>query len=240
MSTPEFSLLSALYSDQADYGLWLWKDLVLRQQQWQHLECLRAAIFFVESPVAPISGIKRGLDILIAGALLLLLSPLVLLLAALIVLDSPGPAFFSHTRIGRNGVPFELWKLRSMHIDAPRYEPSPTTAVDARITRAGRLIRRLSLDEIPQLFNVLRGEMSFVGPRPEMPFIVDTYTALERNRLAVTPGITGLWQISSARAYPIHHNLQYDLYYIRHANLLLDLAILVRTTVAVIRGVGAV
>ena len=240
MSTPEFPLPATLYGDHADYGLWLWRDLVLRQQQWQHFEHLPAAFLAEESSAIKISSLKRGLDILIAGTFLILLSPLMLLLAALIVLDSPGPAFFRHTRIGRNGVPFELWKLRSMHIHAPRYEPSPVTAVDARITRVGRLIRRISLDEIPQLFNVLRGDMSLVGPRPEMPFIVDTYTALERSRLTATPGITGLWQISSARAYPIHQNLQYDLYYIRHANFLLDLAILARTAAAVVRGVGAV
>jgi lipopolysaccharide/colanic/teichoic acid biosynthesis glycosyltransferase len=108
------------------------------------------------------------------------------------------------------------------------------------LTRVGRLIRRMSLDELPQLMNVLKGEMSLVGPRPEMPFIVDGYGDLERKRLAVRPGITGLWQISPARAFPIHENIQFDLHYIRHQNLVLDCAILVRTIAAVIDGVGAI
>ncbi len=184
--------------------------------------------------------IKRTLDIVIAGSLLLITSPLILLLACLVVLDTPGPVFFRHTRIGLSGEPFELWKLRSMYVDAARYDHSPASAIDSRVTRAGRWMRRLSLDEIPQLINVLRGEMSLVGPRPEMPFIVQHYSALERLRLEVKPGITGIWQISTARAHPIHHNIQYDLYYIRHANFMLDIAILARTLTAVVRGVGAV
>jgi lipopolysaccharide/colanic/teichoic acid biosynthesis glycosyltransferase len=127
-----------------------------------------------------------------------------------------------------------------MRIDAPKYAPSPTSDRDCRLTRIGRLIRRISIDELPQLINVLKGEMSLVGPRPEMPFIVDRYTPLERGRLAVKPGITGLWQVSPARALPIHENLQYDLHYIFHQSLMLDGAILLRTLAAVIRGVGAV
>jgi lipopolysaccharide/colanic/teichoic acid biosynthesis glycosyltransferase len=102
------------------------------------------------------------------------------------------------------------------------------------------LIRRLSVDEMPQLINVLRGEMSLVGPRPEMPFIVARYHPVECERLIVRPGITGLWQISPARAFPIHENLQYDLHYIRNQNLVLDCAIVLRTVAAVIRGVGAI
>jgi lipopolysaccharide/colanic/teichoic acid biosynthesis glycosyltransferase len=101
-------------------------------------------------------------------------------------------------------------------------------------------MRRLSIDELPQLINVLKGDMSLVGPRPEMPFIVARYRSVERERLAVRPGITGLWQISPARAFPIHENLQYDLHYIRNQNLLLDCAIILRTVTAVIHGVGAV
>jgi lipopolysaccharide/colanic/teichoic acid biosynthesis glycosyltransferase len=101
-------------------------------------------------------------------------------------------------------------------------------------------MRRLSIDELPQLINVLKGEMSLVGPRPEMPFIVARYRSVERERLVVRPGITGLWQISPARAFPIHENLEYDLHYIRNQNLLLDCAIILRTVTAVFRGVGAV
>ncbi len=127
-----------------------------------------------------------------------------------------------------------------MRVDTPRYEASPVSPSDFRLTRVGKFIRRLSLDEIPQLINVLRGEMSLVGPRPEMPFIVDGYGTLERKRLKVRPGVTGLWQISPARALPIHENLHYDFYYIKYRNLFFDLAILLRTVVAVVRGVGAI
>jgi lipopolysaccharide/colanic/teichoic acid biosynthesis glycosyltransferase len=139
-----------------------------------------------------------------------------------------------------NGDHFILWKFRSMRTDVSEYEVSPRSAVDARLTRIGKIIRRLSVDEIPQLINVLKGEMSLVGPRPEMQFIVDHYQPAACERLFVRPGLTGLWQISPARAFPIHENLQYDLHYIRNQNFLLDCTIIVRTLTAVIRGIGAV
>lgn len=183
--------------------------------------------------------IKRCLDVVIACVALLILVPLCVLIAVAVKLDSPGPILFSHQRVGYRGKPFWILKFRSMHLHAPKYQRSPSTLDDTRITRVGRVLRRLSLDEIPQLINVLRGEMSFVGPRPEMPYIAKTYTALQRRRLDVLPGITGLWQISSARAFPIHHNLEYDLYYIARQSFLLDIAILCRTTASVVRGIGA-
>jgi lipopolysaccharide/colanic/teichoic acid biosynthesis glycosyltransferase len=127
-----------------------------------------------------------------------------------------------------------------MRTDVPEYEASPRSVVDDRLTRIGRLIRRLSVDELPQLINVLKGEMSLVGPRPEMPFIVAHYHSVERERLITRPGITGLWQISPARAFPIHENLQYDLHYIQNQNFLLDCAIVLRTIAAAIHGVGAI
>jgi len=127
-----------------------------------------------------------------------------------------------------------------MRPDVPKYEGSPRSVLDVRLTRVGRLIRRMSFDEMPQLINVLKGEMSIVGPRPEMPFIVAQYHPMECERLVARPGITGLWQISPARAFPIHENLQYDLYYIRNQNVFLDCAIIVRTITAVIHGVGAI
>jgi len=126
-----------------------------------------------------------------------------------------------------------------MHVCCPPYQRSPIDDSDPRLTRVGRVLRRLSIDEVPQLLNVLKGEMSLVGPRPEMPFIVQNYGLLERQRLCVKPGITGLWQISSARAHPIHENIEYDLFYIEHQSLRMDLSILLRTVAAVIRGVGA-
>jgi lipopolysaccharide/colanic/teichoic acid biosynthesis glycosyltransferase len=182
---------------------------------------------------------KRSCDVVGSTILLAALLPLGLMVAISIKFDSPGSVFFRHYRIGKNGKQFILWKFRSMKADVPRYGIHPQSAADMRLTRVGRLIRRLSIDELPQLINVLRGEMSFVGPRPEMPFIVDRYRPIERKRLAVKPGITGLWQISPDRAFPIHENLQYDLYYIRNRNLLLDGAILLRTLAAVVRGTGA-
>lgn len=182
---------------------------------------------------------KRWFDASIAGAALILLSPFLLIIAGIVKLDSEGPVFFSHQRVGYRGKRFWILKFRSMHVHTAKYHRSPESLGDLRITRVGRLLRRTSLDEIPQLINVLRGEMSLVGPRPEMPYIANRYTAMQRKRLDALPGITGLWQISPARALPIHHNMQYDLYYIAHRSLLLDLAILCRTAESVVRGVGA-
>jgi len=172
---------------------------------------------------------KRVLDVVASSVLLCLLAPLLFLIAILIRLDSPGPALFIQKRVGRNGAFFDIYKFRSMHVGAAKYASSPTSSSDPRITRAGRILRRLSLDELPQLINVLIGTMTLVGPRPEMPFIVERYDSRQRQRLGVTPGITGLWQLSADRSFPIHRNIEYDLYYIRHRNLSMDLAILVHT-----------
>ena len=172
---------------------------------------------------------KRGLDIAVSLLLLTALAPLLLLIGLLVRFDSPGPALFVQRRVGRNGELFSMFKFRSMYVDAARYQRSPVSSRDARITRAGRLLRRLSVDELPQLFNVLRGDMSLVGPRPEMPFIVQEYSTEYRERLRVPPGITGLWQLSADRAQPIHEALQYDLYYIRHRGFFMDIAILIHT-----------
>jgi lipopolysaccharide/colanic/teichoic acid biosynthesis glycosyltransferase len=172
---------------------------------------------------------KRTADVVLSALLLALLAPVLLLIALLIRLDSPGPALFVQKRVGRGGQLFDMFKFRSMYADAPRYEFSPTHSSDPRITRLGNFLRKNSLDELPQLMNVFLGNMSLVGPRPEMPFIVQRYKTHHRQRLQVTPGITGLWQLSADRAFPIHENIHHDLYYIRHRNFLMDLAILVRT-----------
>ena len=185
------------------------------------------------------SILKRGMDIAASSVLLLMFLPLFVFVAALIKLDSDGPALFRQKRIGKDGEPFEIWKFRSMRVDANPYARSPIGDCDPRLTRIGRILRRLSIDELPQLLNVLKGEMSLVGPRPEMPFIVETYGPLEMQRLCVRPGITGLWQISPARAMPIHENLNYDLSYIENQSIVLDCVILLRTIRAVIRGIGA-
>ncbi|MDH3308964.1 MAG: sugar transferase, partial [Acidimicrobiia bacterium] len=160
--------------------------------------------------------------------------PLALLIAAGIRIDSPGPILFTHTRIGKGGRPFRLRKFRTMPTDSDPYQASPAGDRATHITRVGRVLRATGLDELPQLLNVLRGEMSLVGPRPEMPFIVEGYGPRERARLRVKPGITGLWQISPDRHAQIHENLEYDLYYIHYRSLLLDLVVLIETVFATI------
>jgi exopolysaccharide biosynthesis polyprenyl glycosylphosphotransferase len=180
---------------------------------------------------------KTATDLVGATVITILGSPVLVLLAALVWLDSRGPIIFSQIRIGRNGEPFRLYKFRTMRTDSPTYEYSPTTSDDPRITRMGRFLRRTSLDELPQLINVLRGDMSLVGPRPEMPFIVEHYNEIHRMRHQVKPGITGLWQLSGDRAYRIHENIEYDLYYIRNQGFFLDLAILLHTMFFAMRGI---
>ncbi len=181
--------------------------------------------------------IKRGLDASLAMLLLALLAPLLVVIAILVRYDSPGPSLFVQKRIGRNGHPFYLYKFRTMYLDAPAYEYCPKNSHDARITPIGKFLRQTSLDELPQLINVLKGEMSLVGPRPEMPFIVERYTAQHRERLSVKPGLTGLWQLSADRAYLIHENMEYDTYYIRNRNVFMDVAILIHTVFFAMRGV---
>lgn len=182
------------------------------------------------------SIIKRALDVVVSSLLLATVAPLLGVIGLLVTLDSPGPAFFTQRRVGRNGEFFSMYKFRTMYTDAPTYECSPHTSSDPRITRVGRLLRRSSLDELPQLINVLLGSMSLVGPRPEMPFIVQEYTPEQWQRLQVTPGITGLWQLSADRAFPIHEALQYDLYYIRNQGIFMDIAILIHTLFFAVQG----
>jgi lipopolysaccharide/colanic/teichoic acid biosynthesis glycosyltransferase len=227
---------------QPDLGLWLLYGSATRSHQWKYLHgtsqgAVKARDYSSNRLAALI---KRSCDVIGSLFLLIMLFPLFILVAVLIKFDSSGPVFFRHNRVGKDGKHFVLWKFRSMRTDVPKYEVSPRSVTDVRLTRIGRLIRRLSIDEMPQLINVVKGEMSLVGPRPEMPFIVARFHPAECVRLAVTPGITGLWQISPARAFPIHENLQYDLHYIHNQNFFLDCAIILRTIAAVIHGVGAV
>jgi exopolysaccharide biosynthesis polyprenyl glycosylphosphotransferase len=172
---------------------------------------------------------KRAADLTVSSVLFVMLTPLLLLIGLLVRLDSPGPALFVQKRVGRNGKLFEIYKFRSMYTNASKYDFSPTTSFDPRITRLGRFLRRSCLDELPQLMNVLRGTMSLVGPRPEMPFIVRSYNSRQQQRLQVTPGITGMWQLSADRGLPIHENVEYDLYYIRNRTFFMDIAILIHT-----------
>ncbi len=184
--------------------------------------------------------LKRTFDIFVSAAAMILLSPIFLLLGILVRFDSPGPIVFRQKRVGLNGEEFDFLKFRTMYVTSNPYALTPTTAEDPRITRFGRWLRRTSLDELPQFWNVFIGQMSIVGPRPEMPFIVSTYTPEQRERLKVKPGITGVWQISAVRGEPIHANMEYDLFYIEHRSLLLDIIIMIKTIGTAIRGIGAV
>ncbi|MBO7434867.1 sugar transferase [bacterium] len=181
--------------------------------------------------------IKRAFDITLSILLLIPFLPVMLLVALAIKLDSKGPVFFSQERVGLNGRKFIMYKFRSMRTEASGSEVKPKDGRDPRITRVGHFLRLTSLDELPQILNVLKGDMSFVGPRPEMTFIVDTYDKWQRLRLKVKPGITGLWQISAERNLPIHENLDYDMYYLQERSLLLDIVIMFKTFFFIARGI---
>ncbi|MFG0335664.1 MAG: sugar transferase [Maioricimonas sp. JB049] len=175
---------------------------------------------------------KRGFDILFSAAILLLTLPCSLLLALTIWLESGGPILFWQQRVGKDGRLFWIYKFRTMYPETPQYAVTPANdEQDPRVTRVGRLLRKSGLDELPQFWCVLRGDMSIVGPRPEMPFIVEAYAPRTRRRLRVLPGITGPWQVSPHRHEPIHENLQYDLYYLAHRSLVLDVKMIARTAV---------
>ncbi|MBN1900149.1 sugar transferase [Candidatus Sumerlaeota bacterium] len=185
------------------------------------------------------SLVKRIMDVIIAILLFipaLLIWPIIVLY---IRMDSRGPAIFKQERIGKDGKSFLLYKFRTMYIDTPKFQEAPDHPDDPRITRIGRFLRKYSLDELPQLINVLKGDMSMVGPRPEMPFIVSQYEEWQYRRLSVKPGITGLWQIVGRKKLPLNQNLEYDFYYIKNQSILLDLIILWKTIPAVLFGKGA-
>ena len=180
---------------------------------------------------------KRLLDIIIVIICMFLTLPFWLLIGVIIKIDSPGPVLFKQKRIGQNGKSFLIFKFRSMFLDTPEYAHCPTTDTDPRITKVGRWLRKTSIDELPQLINIIKGEMSMVGPRPEMPFIVDNYNLIEKKRLLVKPGLTGLWQVSPYRDSEINHNLEYDFYYIQNQGFVLDFVILIMTVFFAIRGI---
>jgi exopolysaccharide biosynthesis polyprenyl glycosylphosphotransferase len=180
---------------------------------------------------------KRAVDVSVSASLLLALAPLLAVAAVAVKLTSVGPTIFKQQRVGQDGAYFSMYKFRSMYADSERYAYSPKSGSDVRITPVGRFLRRTCIDELPQLANVLQGKMSLVGPRPEMPFIVEQYKAIHRQRLTVKPGITGLWQLSADRRSLIHENVSYDLYYVRRCNFLMDVAILLHTVVFAFRGV---
>lgn len=193
---------------------------------------------------------KRGFDLVVGSILLLFSLPLMGLLSILIVLGDGLPIFYKQKRVGENGVIFEMLKFRTMVKNADQLQGQVATRDEAgneihkvkddpRITRIGHILRRFSLDELPQFVNVVRGDMSLVGPRPEMPYLVDKYQPWQRKRFAVPPGLTGWWQISGRSDKPMHLNTEDDLYYISNYSLWLDIQILMRTVWVVLIGRGA-
>jgi exopolysaccharide biosynthesis polyprenyl glycosylphosphotransferase len=181
--------------------------------------------------------VKRYMDIFLALLLLFLLWPFLIVIGCAIRFDSKGPAIFKQKRVGKDGKLFTLYKYRTMVEGTNPYEVNPLDHSDIRITKVGRFLRKMSLDEIPQLINILKGDMAFVGPRPEMSFIVEQYNELHKERLKVLPGITGLWQLSGDRKKAIHENMDYDLYYVRNASFFLDLVIMIETMVFAFKGI---
>jgi exopolysaccharide biosynthesis polyprenyl glycosylphosphotransferase len=193
---------------------------------------------------------KRTSDIVLSLAVLVLLFPLMLLISVAIKLDSPGPVLFKQVRVGRDGRRFVFYKFRSMRQGAEEERPQladldetvgPIFKIrrDPRCTRLGRFLRRTSLDELPQLYNVLRGEMSLVGPRPAIPVEVEQYQEWHRKRLEVSPGMTGLWQVSGRSQLTFDEMCLLDIYYLENWSPLLDLKIALKTIPAVLAGTGA-
>jgi lipopolysaccharide/colanic/teichoic acid biosynthesis glycosyltransferase len=183
--------------------------------------------------------VNRPLDLALAGVLLVVTAPLLALAALAIKLESRGPAFYRQRRVGKDGRPFELLKLRTMVPGAESMGAGIYVIEgDARITRVGRLLRRFSLDELPNLVNVVRGDLAIVGPRPTVQEQVDRYTERQRRRLEVKPGITGWAQINGRTSLPWPERIELDVWYVEHRSLRLDLRILARTARMLATGHG--
>jgi lipopolysaccharide/colanic/teichoic acid biosynthesis glycosyltransferase len=181
--------------------------------------------------------VNRAADVAIAGTALVVASPLLGLAALAVKLEDRGPVLFRQTRVGKDGADFELLKLRTMVTGAETMGAGyAVNEGDSRITRAGRVLRRLSLDELPQLWNVVRGEMSVVGPRPTLRYQVERYTPHQRRRLDVKPGVTGWAQIHGRAALPWAERIELDVFYVEHRTPMLDLKILARTPLALFKG----
>jgi len=195
--------------------------------------------------------LKRALDILLSLFFLIIFSPIFIVTALAIVIENPGPIFYSQTRIGKDGKPFDFYKFRSMVVNADKIKDelikqneSEDGVIfkmkkDPRITKVGRLIRRFSIDELPQLLNVLKGDMSLVGPRPPIPREVNEYSLEDRKRLHIKPGITCIWQVSGRSDIPFTEQVELDKQYISSQSFWKDLLILLKTIPAVITGKGA-
>ena len=201
-------------------------------------------------PVAAVSWLKRAFDLVLVGAGIVAIAPLLLAVALAVKFDSPGPIFFRQERVGKHGRHFSMLKFRSMDVGADKQlellrakneatGPLFKMKNDPRVTRVGRILRRWSIDELPQLFNVLAGDMSLVGPRPPLPSEVEEYEDWQLGRLRAVPGLTGLWQVSGRSEVPFHDMVRLDLHYIRNWSLALDFEILLRTIPAVLTNRGA-
>lgn len=212
---------------------------------------IKLKILMWENTVAFSYGLKRLTDIFCSFILILLLSPVYIITAILIYIESPGPVLFKQIRVGKNGKHFNFYKFRSMVMNADKLkdqlmeENESDDGVifkmkkDPRITKSGSFIRKFSIDELPQLFNVLIGDMSLVGPRPPVPKEVAIYTLEDRKRLHITPGITCIWQISGRSDIPFNEQVQLDKKYIKSQGFFKDIIILLKTIPAVLTGKGA-
>jgi len=181
--------------------------------------------------------VNRALDVAIAGAGLVVSSPVLALAALATKLEDGGPVLYRQTRVGRNGEDFELLKLRTMVVGAEKLGAGyAVDRGDTRITRVGTILRKLSLDELPQLWNIVRGDMSVIGPRPTLRYQVDQYDERQLHRLDVKPGLTGWAQIHGRAALPWAERIELDLWYVQHRSPLTDVLILLRTPLALFRG----
>ena len=186
----------------------------------------------------PFHVLKRGFDIFVSLLLLILLSPLLAAISIAIKLESKGPALFKQERAGKNGKPFIFYKFRTMKADADPFGPSPKSCKDSRITKIGRFLREYSLDELPQLFNIVKGDMSMVGPRPLYLSQIAEWSEGQRKRLLVKPGVTGLAQISGRAELTREQKLELDVKYVETAGFSLDAKILLRTVGHVLKRRG--
>jgi lipopolysaccharide/colanic/teichoic acid biosynthesis glycosyltransferase len=217
---------------------------------WQHgrFHLLRLLYFNTRHGVFLV---KRLFDIVVSAIILILLAPFLLMIILLILLDSPGTIFFCQTRVGKQGKIFKMWKFRSMYLDAEQRKAALIKnnemldgvlfkiKNDPRMTRMGYFIRKFSIDEIPQFWNVLRSEMSIVGPRPPLPSEVAKYNAYQRQRLEVKPGLTCIWQVSGRSEIPFRQQVEMDLQYIATQSFFRDIRLLLKTVPAVLKCRGA-
>ncbi len=234
-------------------NIWMVPDVVNLLIYGSEVRSLRG-IPMISIKVPTLTGyqrvVKRSFDIVIGSIWLLLALPLMALIALAVKLDSRGTVIFRQKRVGENGRLFEMYKFRTMVANAEELLSNISCSNeqgqlihklpnDPRVTRVGKILRRSSLDELPQLFNILKGEMSLVGPRPELPALVAKYESWQQKRFAVPQGLTGWWQVNGRSDRPMHLNTDYDLYYIQNYSLLLDIQILFRSIGVVINGRGA-